>query len=115
MPIVRQPLLQMTKQAASYATSIVTVMPQAGDTIEYVIQIHNNGNDTAQRVTINDIPDAATILKKGSVRTSQGAIINGNETGDTLGGLARGSRTSADAETSASDPVTSSKIRYQKA
>ena len=90
MSIVRQPLLQMAKQAALVRDLNGDGEAQAGDILEYVIRIHNNGNDTAQRVIINDMPDKATTLKKGSVRTSQGVVINGNETGDTTVTIAIG-------------------------
>ncbi|MCB0114172.1 MAG: DUF11 domain-containing protein, partial [Caldilineaceae bacterium] len=57
--------------------------PSAGDTLLYRVTILNKGNVNAPSVTFTDTPDANTTLVVGSVKTTQGAVITGNNGGDT--------------------------------
>jgi uncharacterized repeat protein (TIGR01451 family) len=54
-----------------------------GDTIEYTMEITNNGGRAAAGVTFDDTPDANTTLIAGSVTTTQGTVTTGNTGGDT--------------------------------
>ena len=57
--------------------------PSAGDTLRYVINIENTGDQDAGNVVFNDTPDVNTTLVAGSVTTSQGTVTTGNTAGDT--------------------------------
>ncbi len=56
--------------------------PSPGDTLEYSVQITNIGTRTADNVVLTDTPDANTTLIVGSVSTTQGAAVLGNNPGD---------------------------------
>jgi uncharacterized repeat protein (TIGR01451 family) len=55
-----------------------------GDTLRYTNVIINSGNATAYDVMFSDSPDANTRLVVGSVLPSQGTVMTGNTTGDTM-------------------------------
>lgn len=55
----------------------------AGDTLEYIVTIHNGGTAAAEGVSFTDTPDANTSLVVGSVSTSLGSVVQGNSGGDT--------------------------------
>lgn len=55
----------------------------AGDTLEYIVTIHNGGTAAAEAVSFTDTPGANTSLVVGSVSTSQGSVVQGNTAGDT--------------------------------
>ena len=57
-------------------------MPSPGDTIRYTITMTMTGNAPALGVTLTDNPDPATALVIGSVTTSTGSIISGNQPDD---------------------------------
>jgi uncharacterized repeat protein (TIGR01451 family) len=54
-----------------------------GDTLQYTVQITNEGNMDAADVVYTDMPDANTRLVNGSVTATQGTIVQGNASGDT--------------------------------
>ena len=55
----------------------------SGDTLKYEIVIKNNGVAPATNLFFNDTPDTNTMLVVGSVSTTQGTIIAGNNIDDT--------------------------------
>jgi uncharacterized repeat protein (TIGR01451 family) len=55
----------------------------SGDTLEYTVNIVNNGDGDAVGIVFNDTPDLNTALVVGSVTTTQGTVIEGNTAGDT--------------------------------
>lgn len=54
-----------------------------GDTLHYTITIPNTGNVAVPDVVFTDTPDAQTSLVTGSVTTSHGSVIQGNNVTDT--------------------------------
>ena len=54
-----------------------------GDTLLYEATIRNRGNAAASGVVFVDFLDKNTTLVVGSVQSTQGSIVNGNNTGDT--------------------------------
>lgn len=52
--------------------------PSAGDTLQYVVTITNQGNIAASTVSFTDLPDPLTAIVAGSVVTSQGVVVSGN-------------------------------------
>jgi uncharacterized repeat protein (TIGR01451 family) len=56
--------------------------PSPGDTLEYRILLVNTGNQAATGVIFDDAPDPNTQLLAGSVATSQGTVLIGNNGGD---------------------------------
>ncbi len=56
----------------------------SGDTIRYVLTVHNHGIVEAINTWITDTLEANTSLVIGSVTTSQGTIVTGNTPGDTF-------------------------------
>jgi uncharacterized repeat protein (TIGR01451 family) len=57
-------------------------LPNAGDTLLYEISITNTGDDPATNAELGDNPDSNTTLVAGSVLTSQGTVLAGNNPGD---------------------------------
>ena len=58
-------------------------LPNAGDTLLYEISITNTGDDPATGAEFADNPDGNTTLVAGSVLTSQGTVLVGNNPGNT--------------------------------
>ena len=58
--------------------------PSPGDTLGYEITVRNRGNGPATNIVLTDIPDANTTLVVGSVESSKGAVIVGNQTNQAL-------------------------------
>ncbi|MEZ4613895.1 MAG: hypothetical protein R2867_00070 [Caldilineaceae bacterium] len=56
----------------------------AGDTLIYLIQLRNHGNQTFQNLLLEDRPDRNTRLLPGTVQASAGTISSGNQSGNTL-------------------------------
>ncbi len=54
-----------------------------GDTLQYLVHIHNNGSEVITDVVFTDTPDPNTSLVVGSVQATTGTIILGNNSGDT--------------------------------
>jgi uncharacterized repeat protein (TIGR01451 family) len=53
-----------------------------GDRIKYTIVIRNDGLTPTVNALFNDSPDVNSTLEVGSVTTTQGTIVRGNNTGD---------------------------------
>jgi len=53
-----------------------------GDTVRYVVNIPNTGTVAVLDAVFTDTPDSNTSLVVGSVSSSQGTVISGNNTGD---------------------------------
>ena len=54
-----------------------------GDTLLYVLTLHNSGTTAVTGITLEDTPDVNTKLIAGSVRTDRGSVELGNQSGDT--------------------------------
>lgn len=54
-----------------------------GDTLGYTIEITNTGGGDALAVLLSDLPGDYTNLVAGTVTTSQGTVLAGNQPGDT--------------------------------
>jgi uncharacterized repeat protein (TIGR01451 family) len=54
-----------------------------GDTLQYLVHIHNNGSEVITDVVFTDTPDPNTSLVVGSVQATTGTITLGNNSGDT--------------------------------
>ncbi len=84
--------------------------PSAGDTLAYQITILNGGNASVTGVVFRDTPDPNTTLVVGSVRTSQGSVIDGNGAGDTnvtvdVGTIPSGGEVYISLEVTINDPL----------
>lgn len=54
-----------------------------GDTLQYLVHIHNNGSEVITDVVFTDTPDPNTSLVVGSVQATTGTITLGNTPGNT--------------------------------
>ena len=88
--LVATPVLEFTKQDALLVDADNNDIASPGDTIQYTVVVRNYGNQAATGVQFADSPDTNTTLVAGSVRTSQGNVINGNAAGDTSARVALG-------------------------
>lgn len=75
--LIADPVLEAIKSADLVADDDGIASPN--DRIRYQISIKNSGNAVAEGLIFNDIPDANSTLVNGTVTTSQGEIVNGNE------------------------------------
>ena len=73
------PMLEATKTDYLYGDKDGNGMPSPGDTLKYVVEITNMGDVTALGVTFVDTLDPEVHLIVGSVSSSQGSIVMGNE------------------------------------
>jgi len=85
--VIALPLIEASKYDQLRADIDGNGMASPGDSILYTIIITNYGKANATNVTFSDIPDPNTALAVGSVITTQGAIISGNNVGDTSVGV----------------------------
>lgn len=58
-------------------------VPSPGDTIRYNVNIQNNGNQNASGSVFLDVPTSYTTLVVGSIATTSGTVVKGNNAGDT--------------------------------
>lgn len=82
-PVVTRPLLNATKSAALAVDADQNGMPSPGDTLEYRIAVVNSGDQAAMATFVNDQLDPNVTLLVGSVQSSQGQVLVGNNAGDT--------------------------------
>lgn len=78
-PVGGQPLLSLSKTDALFEDADASGSASPGDTLSYVMTLVNNGTATAQNIEIVDFPDVNTELIGGSVATTLGSIISGND------------------------------------
>jgi uncharacterized repeat protein (TIGR01451 family) len=57
--------------------------PSPGDPLEYLVTIVNHGRKPAENVVYRDLPASHTRLLAGSVKTTEGQIVKGNQASDT--------------------------------
>jgi uncharacterized repeat protein (TIGR01451 family) len=112
-PIVAAPLIRATKQAFLVVDADGDDLLSPGDTLEYHIEIANDGNEGATSVAFSAQPDPNTSLVVGSVQTSQGTITAGNNAGDTgvgvtIGNLFAGSSLNLSFQVTVNDPLPAS-------
>lgn len=88
--------LTATKQATLVVDVGGNQVVDPGDTLEYLVTLHNNGNSAVSNLNFQDPLDANIHLAPGMiVQTSQGTVISGNNASDrtvqvALGTLAAG-------------------------
>ncbi|MBX3052028.1 MAG: DUF11 domain-containing protein [Caldilineaceae bacterium] len=82
-PVVSAPVLEADKRDSLLIDADGDGSASPGDTILYETIIRNTGNVAASDVLFVDFPDPNTTLVVGSVQSSQGTVINGNNAGDT--------------------------------
>ncbi len=78
-----KPSVAVSKRAVLYADNDNSGGPSAGDVMLYDVTIVNSGNAAATGVLFNDTPDPNTTLLTGTVTTSGGVVVTGNNPGDT--------------------------------
>jgi len=78
-PLGSGPLLSAVKVDSLFIDANGDGAASPGDTILYQIGIVNNGNGGATGVIFTDTPDANTMIVPGSVATSQGVVLAGND------------------------------------
>ena len=83
--------MNMTKRDLLYADRDNDNFVSAGDILLYRLEIVNNGNAGSTDLQLVDSPAAYTTLITGSVQTTQGTILEGNESGDSAIKIALGS------------------------
>lgn len=81
--VVASPVLSAIKTDKLLVDADQNGIASPGDVLEYRITIANNGNQAATGVTLEDTPDSHTTLVAGSVQTSAGTVVQGNNAGDT--------------------------------
>lgn len=54
-----------------------------GDTLLYVISVVNHGGVSVQTLVLQDKPEGPSILQTGSVQSSHGTVVRGNQADDT--------------------------------
>ena len=81
-PITAKALLEVNKVDVLIEDADWNRYPSAGDTLRYVIYISNWGERAAEEVVLTDILDPFTTLINGTVETTRGTIVRGNNPGD---------------------------------
>jgi uncharacterized repeat protein (TIGR01451 family) len=76
-------LLQVTKVDYLWLDADEDAEVSAGDTLFYEINIVNRSQTEVTDLQVRDLPDGATTLLPGTVQTERGAVITGNQVGDT--------------------------------
>ncbi len=81
-----------------------------GDTLTYTVTLTNSGTADATNVQFTDTPDANTVLVIGSVTTTAGTVVSGNNGGDTsvtvdVGTLAQGGNVTITFQVQVVDPI----------
>jgi len=78
-----EPTVQAFKEASLEVDADDSGGPSPGDTLLYTITISNFDTTDARGVVYTDTPDPNTTLEVGSVTTTQGIVVQGNNAGDT--------------------------------
>ena len=80
---VVEPAVQAFKAATLAVDADSSGGPSPGDTLLYEVTISNFDTTAARGVVYTDTPDPNTTLEVGSVTTTQGIVVQGNNPGDT--------------------------------
>ena len=81
--VMEDPLVEVTKTDSLVDDSNHDGVAGSGDVLLYAVHIVNSGHLDLTGVVFNDTPDANTTLVAGSVQTSRGTVVSGNDAGDT--------------------------------
>lgn len=81
--VTEEALLNVTKTDSLVVDSNHDGVAGSGDVLLYDVHIVNSGHVDLTGVVFNDTPDANTTLVAGSVQTSRGTVVSGNNGGDT--------------------------------
>lgn len=76
------PDLSVDKTAALQVDADGSGDVSPGDTLRYTLTIRNEGAAAATNLLLVDTPDIHTVLENGSVTTSVGTVLEGNNPGD---------------------------------
>ncbi len=82
-PVNAAPAISATKAVALVGDQNQNGQANPGDILEYTIVITNNGDQDAGGVIFNETIPVPTTLIVGSVTTTAGTIVSGNNAGDT--------------------------------
>ncbi|MFK7958154.1 MAG: beta strand repeat-containing protein [Lysobacterales bacterium] len=109
-PIDADPILELSKAAINTFDDNTDGLVNSGDRVDYLLTIRNVGNGTANNVTLNDTPDANTLLINGSVVTSVGSVTTGNGAAQTsiavdVGAIAAGGTVTVAYQVRINDPL----------
>lgn len=80
--VIAAPLLRVTMSDVHYIDADRDGRPSPGDTLLYRITIKNSGNGAATGIIMENQPDPHTALIPGQVQSTQGVVLEGNQTGD---------------------------------
>ena len=78
IPLVASAQLSATKTDSLFDDADGNGFPSPGDTLEYTIVVTNDGNRGAEFTLVNDILEPNLTLVWGSVTTTQGTVVTGN-------------------------------------
>jgi uncharacterized repeat protein (TIGR01451 family) len=81
-PVTVEPALEAEKTDTLLVDADGDGEPSAGDTLLYEVVIFNTGNIAATGISFSDTLDPNTALVTGTVQTSLGTVISGNNPGD---------------------------------
>jgi len=109
-PVTAAPHIEAYKSDELLIDADRTGGASPGDTLLYNVTIVSNGNAPATGVTFTDTPDPNTTLVVGSVRTSQGTVLQGNNPGDRavtvdIGAIPAGGVVEISLEVTINDPL----------
>ena len=74
--------LAVQKQDLLFVDSDEDGFASPGDSLLYIINLHNTSDNTVTGVVLEDIPDSRTTLQATTVRTDHGAVLIGNQPQD---------------------------------
>jgi uncharacterized repeat protein (TIGR01451 family) len=83
VPVVVTSGLEVSKRDVLFGDRDQDGVVSPGDVLRYEMVITNGGNVAATDVHFSDTPGAYTSLVVGSVESSQGTVLHGNDSGDT--------------------------------
>ncbi|UCE20210.1 MAG: T9SS type A sorting domain-containing protein [Gemmatimonadota bacterium] len=76
------PILEVYKDDIAFGDADGNGYPSAGDTLEYEVNLLNDGDADLTGVCFTDWPDSNVALIIGSVQSTSGSILSGNSPGD---------------------------------
>lgn len=84
VPLLFNPRLFSVKEGYLVEDPDDNGVPSAGDTILYRVRVFNRGALAQPEIILEDVPDAVSTLRTGSVRVSFGNVLVGNQPTDRM-------------------------------